>query len=210
MRTTGIFWSLGLATVALLAGCTQTGLTKPTRSATEQLLVSTAADRALAKVDFSMLKGRKVFVDKTYFESYDEDYVLGTIRDLISRSGGLLAAKLEESEVIVEPRSAALSIDGTSSVLGIPATAAPVPLTGAVNLPELAIYKSEKQYSIAKLALFAYERESRQHVMSSGPLVGLANIKYFKFLGYISYTKTTIPERKNPKKEKHPNLPQDK
>lgn len=198
MRNIGVFAALGAAGI-LLGGCTQTGLTKPQRSATEQLLISQAADEALAKADLSMLQGKKVFVDKTYFDGYDKEYAIGSVRDCVSRAGGLLVSKLDESEIILEPRSGALSIDGSSSVLGIPASAAPVPFAGAVQLPELALYKSEKEYSIAKIALLAYERESRQHVMSSGPLVGRANIKYFKFLGYIGYTKTTLPEKKRQK-----------
>jgi hypothetical protein len=75
-----------------------------------------------------------------------------------------------------------------------------MPFAGAVSLPEVALFKSEKQYSIAKIAILAYERESRKHVASSGPLIGRANIKYYKFLGYIGYTKTTIPEKKRQKK----------
>jgi hypothetical protein len=197
---------VGFALVALglmiFAGCTQTGLTKPPRSATEQLLISTAADRALAQADLSTLRGKKVYVDRSYFDSMDKDYVVGTIRDLVSTNGGFLAARMEEADIILEPRSGALSIDSSSSVLGIPASASPVPMAGSVQIPEIAIFKSEKQFSIAKLALLAYERESRQHVMSSGPLVGRANIKYYKFLGYISYTKTTVPEKQRQKKTK--------
>jgi hypothetical protein len=198
MRNIGAVVAIGVG-VLLGGGCTQTGLTKPLRSATEQLLISQAADEALAKADLSMLHGKKVFVDKTYFDGYDKDYVIGAVRDLVSRAGGLLMAKLEESEIVLEPRSGALSIDASSSVLGIPSSATPVPFAGAVQLPELALYKSEKEYSIAKIALLAYERESKKHVFSSGPLVGRANIKYFKFLGYIGYTKTTLPEKRSKK-----------
>lgn len=183
------------------SGCTQTGLTKPARSATEQLLISTAADRALAQADWSIVRHKKVFVDGSYFESIDEDYVVGTIRDFVSSNGGLLVAKADQADLIVEARSGALSIDASNSIFGIPASAAPLPLAGSVQIPEVAVYKSEKQFSIAKIAIFAYERESREHVASTGPLIGRANIKYYKFLGLISYTKTTVPERQKQKKD---------
>ena len=193
---------IGAAALLLGAGCTQTGLTKPTRSATEQLLISTAADRALEQADFSIVNGKRVFVDQSYFNALDKEYVVGAIRDLISKNGGMLSGKTNEADIVIEPRAGALSIDASSTVLGIPgSTAAPIPLAGAIQLPEIALYKSEKQYSIAKIALLAYERESGKHVASSGPLVGRANIKYYKFLGYIGYTKTTVPERK---RQKHP------
>jgi hypothetical protein len=186
----------GAVVLICLSGCTQTGLTNPKRSATEQLLISTAADRALAQVDFSIVRGKKVYVDPTYYDSKDEDYVVGAIRDFVSTNEGLLVAKLDDADLIIEPRSGALSIDASSSLIGMPASAAPIPIAGSVNLPEVALYKSEKQFSIAKIALLAYERDSHKHVASTGPKIGRANIKYYKILGLIGYTKTTVPERK--------------
>jgi hypothetical protein len=199
--TGGISISLSVAAVLLLAGCTQTELTKPKRSAAEQLLISTAADRALAQADLSMVNGKKVFVEKEYFDSTDKEYVLGSIRDLISMHGGFLVQKIGDAELVIEPRSGALSIDSTSSIIGLPSTPTPIPFAGAVQIPEIALFKSEKQFSIAKLALLAYERDSGRHVASSGSLIGRANIRYYKFLGFISFNKTTIPERKKQTKE---------
>jgi hypothetical protein len=202
MREGMVAFLLGMALLVLGAGCTQTGLTKPARSATEQLLISTAADRALAQWDWSIVNKKKVYVERAYYDSLDKDYVVGTVRDYVSINGGLLVTNMNEAELVMEPRSGALSIDESSSIIGLPASAAPVPLAGAVNLPEMALYKSEKQYSIAKLAILVYQRESKEHVASTGPLVGRANIKYYKFLGLIGYTKTTVPERKSQKKHK--------
>jgi len=200
MRFSGIVLALA-AGLLLFTGCTQTGLTKPARSATEQLLLSTAADRALGQMDFSIVRGRNVFVDRTYFNSMEDDYVIGTIRDFVSINGGLLATNLDAADIVIEPRSAALSLDSSSSVLGIPASAAPVPMAGSIQLPEIALFKSEKQFSLAKLALLVYERDSKKHIASSGPLIGRANIKYYKYLGYISRTKTNLPERRKQSKE---------
>ncbi len=78
--------SLLLFTALLLAGCTTNKTTTTTRSATEQLLLSTATDHALQKVGLEIFAGKKVFLDATYFDSYDSKYVLGTIRDAISRA----------------------------------------------------------------------------------------------------------------------------
>jgi hypothetical protein len=191
----------GVAICVFLTGCTQTELTKPKRSATEQLLISTAADRALAQADLSIVSGKKVFVDKTYYDSTDKEYVLGEIRELITMRGGMLAQKMQDADIVIEPRSGALSIDSTSSLIGLPSSGAPVPFTGAVQIPEIALYKSEKQFSIAKIALLAYERDSGKHVAATGPLIGRANIKYYKFLGIITFNKTTVPERKKLTKE---------
>src|SRR3954447_10926757 len=95
----------GLAICVFLTGCTQTELTKPKRSATEQLLISTAADRALAQADLSMVAGKKVFVDRSYFDAEDEDYVVSEMRELITMRGGMLVREFEDADLIVEPRS---------------------------------------------------------------------------------------------------------
>ena len=192
-----------IASALLGAACNQTGLTKPPRSAIEQLLISSAADRALAQAHWSFVHGKKIFVDRSVYESTDKDYVIGSIRDYVSINGGMLVQKLEDADYILEPRSGALSIDASSSVIGVPASSAPIPFAGAISLPEIALFKSEKQYSTAKLAILVYERDSRQHVASTGPLIGRANIKYYKILGYIGYTKTTIPEKQRPKKQEN-------
>jgi hypothetical protein len=122
--------------------------------------------------------------------------VIGEIRELITMRGGMLVREFESAELVIEPRSGALSIDSTSSIIGLPSAPTPVPLVGTVQLPEIALWKSDKQFSIAKLALLAYERDSGKHVAATGSLIGRANIKYYKFLGFISYNKTTVPERK--------------
>jgi hypothetical protein len=176
-------------------GCTQTRLTHPKRSAVEQLLFSTAADRAWLAADLAMFNGKKVYVDDRYFESDDELYALGTLRDVLSASGALLMKWEDEAEIVLEPRSGALSIDSTDSLLGIPKLPVPVPFAGVMETPEIALFKSEKQFSTAKFAFLAIDRASRKHFNSSGSLVGRANIKYYKILGLIKFTRTTLPEK---------------
>jgi hypothetical protein len=196
-----------LAAAALLAGagCTQTTLTAPARSATEQLLLSTAAERAIASTNLSFFNGKKVFFDASYFDSYDSKYALGTIRDVLSRAGALLVANLTNSDVIVEARSGVLSIDAASTLVGMPSSGVPVPFAGAVSIPEMAVYKSQKQFSVAKIALLVYETRGGKHVYSSGPMVGRAYNHYYSIIGFINFTSSDIPEKQKVKaaKQKH-------
>src|SRR5688500_15681410 len=91
--------------VSFVSGCLQTRMTEPPRTAVEQLLLSTAADRSLQQMPWEMFKQKKVFVDTNYFEGYDRAYVLGTVRDLLSIHGALLATNANDAEIIIEPRS---------------------------------------------------------------------------------------------------------
>jgi hypothetical protein len=184
-----------LAVALFVSGCADATMTNPPRSATEQLLLSTAADRAITNADYSLFQGKQVFLDATYFDSYDSKYVIGAIRDALSQAGARLMTGPTNADIIVECRSGALSIDASDSLVGIPATAVPIPLAGSLVIPEIALYKSSRQHSYAKFALLAYENTSRQHLYSSGSLLGKSYNKYYKFLGFIQWTTSDIPEK---------------
>ena len=188
-----------LAALLLLTGCADFTMTNPPRTVTEQLLLSTAADQAIKSASLDMFQGKKVFIDGTYFDAYDSKYVLGAIRDAFSQAGALLAVDAGSSDMIVEARSGAYSIDYNSSLIGIPTLGVPIPLAGTVSIPELAFYKSSQQHTIAKFALLAYDTKSRAHFYSSGPMVGKSYNNFHKILGFL-WTGTDIPEKKKPKK----------
>src|ERR1043165_3751701 len=162
--------TLACACIAMLLsgfGCSQASMTNPARSATEQLLLSTAADRAIKKIPFSQFKNRRVFVDGAFFEGYDSKYVLGAIREAASRAGGLLQSDIGKSDVVIEVRSGAYSIDSGSSLVGIPELGVPAPVAGAIHTPELALYKSSRQDALAKFAILASETSSRDYLAST-------------------------------------------
>jgi hypothetical protein len=52
-----------LLCAGLLAGCTTARSTAPLRTASEQLLISAAADRAAAQLSLGIPKGTRIFVD---------------------------------------------------------------------------------------------------------------------------------------------------
>jgi hypothetical protein len=183
----------------LLGGCTTNKTTDTVRSATEQLLLSTATDHALQSANFAAFANRKVFLDITYFDSYDSKYAVGTIRDALSRSGAILEDNATNSDIIIEARSGALATDNSQSLFGLPSLGIPVPLAGALQTPEIAFYKADKQRSKAKIALLAFARESREHVYSSGPLDGKSYDKHFRFL-FVAWIHTDIPEVQKGKK----------
>lgn len=189
-----------LLTTLAGSGCVTVRQTDPAHSATEELLLSTAADRAAAKAGLSEFCGKKVYLDGSYCEGTDAKYALGAIRDALSQAGALLMPGIELSEITIEARSGALSTDNRKALLGVPASGLPVPLIGTVAIPELSVYKSEAQTAIAKLALLAYSTKSRKHIVSSGPMVGRAYDKSFKII-FVSIHRTDIPEKEKERKQ---------
>jgi hypothetical protein len=198
----GRLFSVGLFLLIALfcGGCASQFETNPARSATEQLLLSSSADRALASVNLDIFAGKTVFLDPTYFDSYDSKYALGEIRDALSRAGALLVSNATNSEIIVEARSGALSIDNDASLVGIPSMNIPIPFSVPIQIPEIAFYKTQIQDSYAKIALLAYANQSRAHIYSSGPLAGTSYSDYHKIL-FFSWISTDIPEKQTKEKK---------
>ncbi len=162
---------------ALCAGCgtTQQNL------ATQQLLESDAIDAAIAQVDFSPLSGHKVYLDDTYIRDYkgvgfvNSNYVISGLRQQILAAGCYLQEKKDEAEYVIEGRLGTLGSDQHDVVYGIPknnalsGAAAVVPGSPQLPaIPELALAKKVASHGAAKLALFAYDRESRERVWQSG------------------------------------------
>ena len=199
--TTSLSHWLGL--VLLLgsaAGCVnKQRMTEPVRSVGEQLLLSTAFDRALSELDveaIGRLKGFKVYLSTAYLKTLDQEYLLGSLRDLLLSSGVLVVDDIAQAEMIVEIRSGANSLDSASVTAGIAEDQAlPNPVTGApVALPELAFFKKQNNVSLTKVALVAYHADSREHVFSSGALLGGAYERHYQFLGLIRLRFTDVPE----------------
>ena len=182
---------------AAICGCTTVRQSTPARTATEQLLLSTAARSATEDRDFAWLSGKKVFVEDKYFESYDKGNAIGLLRERISISGGLLVKTDDKADIIVEIRSPVLSMDNSTTLIGLPAMTVPVPLAGPLQTPEIAFYKNERSDSLAEFALFAYQRESGKYIESADPMLGRARLHIYKVL-FISWKRTDVPELKKP------------
>jgi len=186
--------SLPLLAAWLLTGCTTAKTTTTTRSATEQLLLSTATDHALQATSLDMFAGRKVFLDATYFESYDAKYAVGAMRDALSRAGALLTDTATNSDLIIEARSGALAVDQLDTFVGVPGVTLPIPLSGPVKTPDVPFYKSEKQLAFAKFALLVHGRQSTALIYSSGPVDGKAYDNWFQMF-FISWHRTDVSEK---------------
>ncbi|MGH7943114.1 MAG: DUF6655 family protein [Limisphaerales bacterium] len=179
----------------MLTGCASQEVTTPEHSATEQLLLSSAADQALAQANLNIFAGRRVYLDFTYFEGYDSKYAEGEIRDAFSRAGALLASGAKGADVIVEARSGAYSAETNSSFFGIPSIPLPVPGTAEEPVtPQVAFYVKRTEVSYAKIALLAFDKQTRAHIYSSGSLDGKVYDRYRAIL-FVSWWSSNVPEK---------------
>jgi hypothetical protein len=172
-------WTVCLAALAamLLPGCTTGRQTDPPRTATEQLLISTAADRAAASIALDLGPERKCFLDATNFEGLDGKYAIAAIRSSLLKKGTRFVGDKKDADTIVEIRSGALSIDKHDTLVGIPSVDIPIPLAGNFGTPEIALYKSEAQEGIAKFAATAYDAKDGRFLGESTPPLGRSKIQ---------------------------------
>lgn len=156
---------LSVASVLIFAGCASTKTSNTARTAKEQMLLSNAVDQSLNKVDFSPLQAQKVFVEEKYLDCVDKQYVVGSVRHRVMRSGGALVDKVEDATVVMEIRSGGVGTDTSESYLGTPEIALP----GMLTIPEIRLAEKKSQYGYAKLGMVIYDAQNRQ-VLGQGGL----------------------------------------
>ncbi len=171
-----------IVSLLLLSGCTSLETSNPARTATEQLLISTAAERAAMRLNPGLPVGSKIFIDSSNFEGVDSKNAIAIIRGRLVRSGLNMVNEKSAADVIVEIRAGALSIDRRSALVGIPSFSLPLPLASApLTLPELALYSETDQAGVAQFALTAYDAKT-------GALRGVAQSPQFGVAHNIKHT----------------------
>lgn len=189
--------------LALLTGC---GSTK-SYTATDQLLMSDAVDATVAKIDFAPLAARKVYLDTTYLKTQkgslliDSDYVISSLRQQMVSSGVYLVETREEADLIAEARIGALGLDGHNVTYGLPASSALASASSVFTntpvlpaIPEISLARREAKSGAAKIAVFAYQRESRQPFWQSGIARSSSSAQDTWILGAGPWQRGTIYE----------------
>lgn len=174
---------LALLTLMTSTGCTSTSTSNTARTAKEQLLLSTAVDQSLDKVDFTPLASQKVFVDDKYLECTDKNYVVGSVRHRVMRTGAVLAASAEDADVIMELRSGGVGTDTTDAYLGIPE----VTLPGMLTLPEIRMAERKTQAAYSKIGMVLYDAKTRRVLGDGGVAMARSDDNNWSFLGVGPY-----------------------
>lgn len=177
----GGFHGLFRAALAWMVICTGCGTTTQ-RTATEQLLLSEAVDRAVNQIDFSPLSGRSVYLDTKSLrpaqlgtQLIGSDYVASALRQKMLAARCRVEEKQELADVIVEARVGALATNGHDVVYGLPASNGLAALSTAIAggpaippIPELSLGRTNMLAGISKIAVFAYDRVTSEPVWQSG------------------------------------------
>ncbi|MCX7428928.1 MAG: hypothetical protein NTW96_25285 [Planctomycetia bacterium] len=126
-----------MVVLGVVAGCGTTRWTDTARTATEQLLISDAMDRAVSRLDLRALAGRTVYLDATPLgQATDHLYLVSTLRQHMLASGCILKEKREEADYVVEARAGTIGTDKRELMFGVPSIYGGTKLAGdSLNLP---------------------------------------------------------------------------
>ncbi|MFC3229249.1 DUF6655 family protein [Marinibaculum pumilum] len=179
-----------LAPALLLAACSTARQTHPERTATEQLLISKAADEAAERMRLPIPPGTRIHIEPVNMDTPDGKYALGAIRDRLLKNGARLAKDRDSADMIVSIRSGALSIDKRESLIGTPEID-----IGLLTLPSLALYRDQERKGIAKFVATATDSRDGQMVGTTDPQFGYAHKSRTTILFIFSSSKDDlIPE----------------
>ncbi len=196
----GPYWLILILLGMISVGCGTT----TTGTATEQMLISDAVDHAIGKIDFRAIAGKKVYLETDYYRTLkgssfiNAEYITSSLRQQLAASRCYLQEKREDAEIIVEPRVGALGTDGHEVIFGIPKTSS---LSSAANalasvplptIPEISVGKVNAKSGIAKIIVFAYDRESREPIWQSGIAKAESTSKDTWMFGAGPFQKGTI------------------
>ena len=167
------FFFSAAALVMVLSGCADPKITNTGRNAIEQMLLTTAVDRSVAKLDFRMLAKDKVRFDYSLLATQvDKNYVQASLESTVSAAGAIIALKPEEAKYVVRPICAALATEDNRIMFGTPSLPIPVPDANlSLVIPELPLYKRINRYGICKLSVEILDAQTNKQARIVGPAV---------------------------------------
>ncbi len=192
--------TLSLTAAALLAltsaACGTFRETLPQRSASEQFILSAAADRAVAQMPTGWLRGRTVYLDTANLDCYDKAYVVQRLRNTILSGGGFLAGEEDQADAVLEAASGGFSVDKGAFLVGFPEVPLPVPLADqTLVIPELPLFKVATYRGKSKLLLTAIDKRTNGLLCEIPNCYGMATWRIWQFMLLGPFHSTDVPHR---------------
>lgn len=167
------FFCSAAALVLMLSGCADPKITNTGRNAVEQLLLTTAVDRSVAKLDFRMLAKDKVRFDYSLLATQvDKNYVQASLESTVSAAGAIIALKADEAKFVLRPVCATLATEDNKVMFGTPQLPVPIPdMSLSLVIPELPLYKRVTRQGVCKLYIEVLDAKTNKQLKLLGPVV---------------------------------------
>lgn len=173
---------LGLFVLSLAASCLGCATVKESdtaRTGIEQLLISSAVDQSLDRVDLQPISGAKVFVKSDLLDCVDKNYVIVGLHSRLLANQCVLVDKAEDADVVLEVASGGVGTDRTDLTVGTPEV--PLGLMGSV--PKLTVFERKRAMGTAKLVVVATDAKTKQTVINNGYALARSDHQFWSALG---------------------------
>jgi len=160
------------ALIHVASGCAFSTRVQTPRSSWEQLLATTAIDRALMQLEWPDVDGKSVWVEVgPPGDVLDDLYLQRSIEVVLANRGARIARNVEKAEYVLSCLVGAIGLDISGRFMGLQGSQGGfIPFT----IPELALYKNTLRKGFAKTEIFLVDTESKKIIHHSGPVEGAA------------------------------------
>lgn len=160
-------------------GCATVKQSDTARTGIEQLLISSAVDESLDKIDFAPIAGATVHLKTDYLDCVDKNYVIVGLHSRLLAQGCSIADKPEDAEVLLTVASGGVGTDRTDMAVGTPEI--PLGLMGSV--PKLTVFERKRAMGTAKLRVLATDAQSREVVLDQGYTLARSDHQFWSAMG---------------------------
>lgn len=185
--------AIGTAGAALfLAGCASSvDLTATSPSATSQLLVFRALERAVADLDLRRLRGRRVALEviSQLGEEKEPRFAAAYLETWLRTKGVEVGA--DHPELRLHAYLLTLGSDRGQTFVGVPAFQLPVL---SLPVPEIALFKWLRSRGRADLRVYAFDATQRTFVDVLPDTTGRSKFDDFTILVVVGFTVTDVEE----------------
>jgi hypothetical protein len=184
-------WTWLACLAALTCGCATTKESDTARTGIEQLLVSSAVDQALDKINLAPISGAKVYLEEKYLDCVDKNYVIVSLEERLLANGCTLIGKPEEADVVMHVSSGGVGTDRQEKFVGI--SEIPLPPPSPIALPQVTLLSRSRANGTAKLRVVAYDVKTRQPVIGGAAVLARSDFKSWKVMGAGPVESGSVP-----------------
>ncbi|MBR4832942.1 MAG: hypothetical protein IKU86_01240 [Thermoguttaceae bacterium] len=169
--------TLAFAATPPFVGCGTTKFSDTGRTATEQLLISSAMEDVVDEYDYSRLAGLKIHINIANSPT-DAEYLKSLVRQQLAANGAFVRDSVDDADYVLEVAPGAVGTNRYELMYGIPETSIPaIGTLAATSIPEFALIKRTDQKAQVKLNMWAYNKTTGAIIWQSGVQTKSSNIR---------------------------------
>ncbi len=190
MRVRDLIAGILVPTAACLAiACAMPGRApRELRSPLEQLLLSQAIERSAAKANLGLPEGTSVVLDSSGL-SEDHRFVADAVEGWLGRQGLVIREEGDEAQYRLRMIVQSVGNNQDINFFGMLATRS---LWIPIALPEMAVYKKDREEGFARLYFDIFEAADGRYVRSTSPVDGTVQQTRYTLLIVFKWRKTDM------------------